>query len=144
MVSLPRNGRFWRRAAAAMGASSFSVAANNSPRLRARSAASTGLWQHTSRSPGKSGESISTRSWVSNSDSCSAPSSTRALILGGTQRADPLQLCWAYLVADTGVGEHAPIAHQAHPGKPEPGLELGDLGLDVWTTDASARLTRNQ
>ena len=41
--------------------------------------------------------------------------------LGGAQRADPLQLCWAYLVADTGVGEHAPIAHQAHPGKPEPG-----------------------
>ena len=65
-----------------MGASSFSVAANSSPRLRARSSASTGLWQHTSRSPGNSGELISTRSCSSNSDNCSAPLSTRALICG--------------------------------------------------------------
>jgi len=43
---------------AAMGASSFSVAASRSSRLRARSAARTGLRQATSRSPGMSGEVI--------------------------------------------------------------------------------------
>ena len=37
-----------------MGASSFSVAASSSSRVRARSAASTGLRQAISRSPGKS------------------------------------------------------------------------------------------
>ncbi len=50
------------RTRAAIGASSFSVAASRSSRLRARSAASTGLRQATSRSPGKSGEVISARS----------------------------------------------------------------------------------
>jgi hypothetical protein len=39
-----------------MGASSFSVAASRPSRLRARSAASTGLRQATSRSPGKSSD----------------------------------------------------------------------------------------
>ena len=58
------------------------LAATSSPRLRARSSARAGLWQHTSRSPGNSGEPISTRSCWSNSDSCNAPSSTNALICG--------------------------------------------------------------
>src|SRR5713226_9640783 len=40
------------------GASSFSVAASSSSRVRARSAASRGLRQAISRSPGKSGEVI--------------------------------------------------------------------------------------
>ena len=40
---------------AAIGASSFSVAASRSSRLRARSAARAGLRQAISRSPGKSG-----------------------------------------------------------------------------------------
>ena len=45
-----------------MGARSFSVAAGRSSRLRARSAARTGLRQATSRSSGKSGEVIVARS----------------------------------------------------------------------------------
>ena len=56
------------RTRAMMGASSFSVAASRSSRVRARSAASTGLRQATSRSPGKSGEVISARSCSSNRD----------------------------------------------------------------------------
>ena len=46
LVSLPAATR------AMMGASSFSVAASSSPRVRARSAARAGLRQATSRSPG--------------------------------------------------------------------------------------------
>jgi hypothetical protein len=64
---------------AVIGASSFSVAASRSSRLQARSAASTGLWQAMSRSPGKSGEVISARSCSSNRDSCSATSRLRSV-----------------------------------------------------------------
>ena len=52
MVSRPRSGRLSRWVAAAMGASSFSVAASKSSRLRVRCSARAGLRQHTSRSPG--------------------------------------------------------------------------------------------
>ena len=52
VLSRPRRGRFGRRVAVAMVCSSCSVAASSSSRLRARSAARAGLWQHTSRSPG--------------------------------------------------------------------------------------------
>src|SRR6185437_7577937 len=48
--------------------------------------------------------------------------------LRGAQCADPVQLPGAHLVADAGVGEHAPIPDQTHPGQPEPGFDLGDLG----------------
>ncbi len=52
----------------------------------------------------------------------------QGLDLGGAQRADPVQLRGAHLVADAGVGEHAPIPDQTHPAQPEPVLELVDLG----------------
>src|SRR6185503_17460265 len=128
ILSLPRSARLARPVAAAMGVSSFSVAANRSWRLRARLSARAGLWQHTSRSPGNSGELISNRSWVSNSDSCSAPSSTNALICGARNALIQSSCPGAHLVADAGVGEHAPIPDQTHPGQPEPGFDLGDLG----------------
>ena len=47
--------------------------------------------QATSRSPGKSGEVISARSWVSNKVSCRSPSPDQLLDLGGAQRGDPVQ-----------------------------------------------------
>ena len=80
-VSLPA----WTRAMT--GASSFSVAASRSSRLRARSAASTGLRQAISRSPGKSGEVISARSCWSNRDSWSGPSSAISLRMAGARSA---------------------------------------------------------
>jgi hypothetical protein len=49
-------------------------------------------------------------------------------LICGAQCADPVQLPGAHLVADAGVGEHAPIPDQTHPGQPEPGFDLGDLG----------------
>ena len=75
------------RTRAMMGASSFSVAASRSSRLRARSAASTGLRQATSRSPGKSGLVISARSCWSNRDSCSGPSSAISFLMAGARSA---------------------------------------------------------
>ena len=75
----------WTRAVT--GASSFSVAASRSSRLRARSAASTGLRQQTSRSPGKSGLVISARSCSSNRDSCSGPSSAISFLMAGARSA---------------------------------------------------------
>ncbi len=54
-----RAGELAAATRAAIGARSFSVAASKSSRLRARSSASTGLRQATSRSPGKPGEVIS-------------------------------------------------------------------------------------
>ena len=75
----------WTRAM--RGASSFSVAASRSSRVRARSAASTGLRQATSRSPGKSSEVISARSCSSNRDSCSGPSSAISLRMAGARSA---------------------------------------------------------
>jgi hypothetical protein len=71
---------------------------------------------------------MATRFCSSNSDSCSAPVVDQCLDLRGAQRADPIQLRRAQLVADARAGEHAPIAHQGDVGQPEPGRELGDLG----------------
>ena len=75
----------WTRAM--IGASSFSVAASSSSRLRARSAASTGLRQAISRSPGKSSEVISARSCWSKRLSCSGPSSAISLRMAGARSA---------------------------------------------------------
>ncbi len=69
------------------GASSFSVAASSSSRVRARSAASAGLRQAMSRSPGKSGLVISARSCSSNKLSCSGPSSAMSLLIAGARSA---------------------------------------------------------
>ena len=110
-----------------MGASSFSVAASRSSRVRARSAASTGLRQATSRSPGKSGEVISARSCWSNRDSWSGPSSAISLLDGGgAQRGDPpvgvrplgpvLPLVQG---PDPGAGDHPAVADHDHLGQPE-------------------------
>ena len=81
----PASWPAWTRAM--RGASSFSVAASRSSRLRARSAASTGLRQAISRSPGKSGEVISARSCSSNRDSWSGPSSAMSFLMAGARSA---------------------------------------------------------
>ena len=52
IAAAPRSGLRARCTRAAMRASSFSVTANNSARLRARSSASNGFLQTTRRSPG--------------------------------------------------------------------------------------------
>ena len=69
------------------GARSFSVAASRSCRLRARSAASTGLRQAISRSPGKSGEVISARSCWSKRLSWRGPSSAMSFLMAGARSA---------------------------------------------------------
>ena len=73
-------------ARAAMAPRSASVAASSSWRVRARLAASNGLRQAISRSPGKSGELISARSCSSNRDSCSGPSSAMSFLIAGWRR----------------------------------------------------------
>src|ERR1019366_5701163 len=82
------SGSFSRPAAAlaAMAPRSASVAASSSWRVRARLAASNGLRQAISRSPGKSGELISARSCSSNSDSCSGPSPAMSFLMAGWRR----------------------------------------------------------
>ena len=81
----PASRPAWTRAVT--GASSFSVAASRSCRLRARSAASTGLRQAISRSPGKSPEVISARSCWPDRDSWSGPSSAISLRMAGARSA---------------------------------------------------------
>ena len=81
----PASRPAWTRAM--MGASSFSVAASRSSRLRARSAARTGLRQAISRSPGKSAEVISARSCWSNRLSWSGPPSAISLRMAGARSA---------------------------------------------------------
>src|SRR5246127_3379788 len=71
-----------RATAVAMRARSRSVAASRSSRLRARSAARARLRQTMSRSPGNSGAVMPAISRSSNSDICSAPPSSNALIAG--------------------------------------------------------------
>ena len=86
--SAPRSGLFFRLTALATLARSASVAASRSCRLRARSAASSGLRHTTRRSPGNSGELTSARacpgldpgSRSSNKDNCNAPCSASALM----------------------------------------------------------------
>src|SRR6266704_2910792 len=82
IASVPRSGRRARAQAAAILPRSASVAASRLSRLRARSASRNGFLQATSRSPGKSGEVISARSWTSNSDSCRSPPRTSFLTCG--------------------------------------------------------------
>ena len=101
------------------GASSFSVAASRSSRLRARSAARTGLRQAISRSPGKSGEVISARSCSSKRLSWSGPSSAISLRdLRGAQRGDPPVSVATSLSSlqrlDPGGGDHAAVADHDH------------------------------
>ena len=82
IVSLPRSGRRARAQAAAISSRPVSVAASRLSRLRARSASRNGFMQATSRSPGKSGEVISARSWTSNRVSCRSPSRASFLTCG--------------------------------------------------------------
>jgi hypothetical protein len=93
-----------------------------------RRSANTGLRQQTSRSPGKSGEVISTRSCSSNRGQLQCVGLDEGLDLRGAQRGDPIQPGGAQLIANAGAGEHAAIPDQADPGEPEAFLEFGDLG----------------
>ena len=76
----------WTRAM--RGASSFSVAASRSSRLRARSAASTGLRQATSRSPGKSGGGdLGQVLLVEQATAAAGPSSAISFLMAGARSA---------------------------------------------------------
>jgi hypothetical protein len=63
-----------------------SVACRSSSHFLARSLASAGLRQATSRSPGKSGELISARSRSSNRESCNGPVSAASTAICGALR----------------------------------------------------------
>ena len=67
---------------------------------------------------------ISNRFCSSNSDSCSAPGLDEGLDLRGAQRADPIQVGRAQLVADAGAGEHAPVPDQTTRVSPNRFLSL--------------------
>ena len=129
MLSRPRNGRRSRRVAAVMGARSFSGGGQQLTAFAGPLGGQHGVVAAHQPLAGKVRRVDSTRSWVSNSGSCSAPSSTRALIWGARNALIHSNCAGRISSRNMGVGEHAPIAHQAHPGKLEkPGLELGDLG----------------
>src|SRR6266550_1097084 len=118
------------RTRAAIGSSSFSVAASRAARLRARSPARAGLRQAMSLSPGKSGELISARSCSSNRDSCSGPSPARSLRMAGARSAviHPY-FASSSLSALMRGGDHAAVADHDHPLQPEGVLDgPGDLG----------------
>ena len=75
-----------RRTSLAMRVSRRSVACRSSSRFLARSLASAGLRQATSRSPGKSGELISARSRSSNRENCNRPVSAASAAICGALR----------------------------------------------------------
>jgi hypothetical protein len=66
-------------------ASAISAVPRRALRLRARSAARSGLRQTTRRSPGKSGAVMLAMSRWSNSDSCNVPLCINALIAGARE-----------------------------------------------------------
>ena len=70
-----------------MRASSLSVAASSSERLRARSAPARGCGRRSTVRRGSRGGLISARSWVSNRLICSGPSSAASLAIAGARSA---------------------------------------------------------
>src|SRR5215510_14719005 len=136
MAAAPRSGWRWRATAAAMRASSRSVAASRSSRRRARSAANAWLRQTIRRSPGKSGEVIAAMSRSSNSDICNAPAS-RKILIAGARKAVIQSSSAALRSAVMRLGDHAAIptrqarglkaADQHHMIKTEAFFGLGHL-----------------
>ncbi len=87
------------------------MATSSSSRLSARSLASCGLRHATSRSPGYSGEAISTRLRSSNSPSCSCPCSTSVRIdafFSAVIQSMPVHVAQ---LGDGLAGDHAAVAH---------------------------------
>ena len=84
--------------------------------------------QATSRSPGKSGEVISARSWTSNRVSCRSPSRTSALTCGARSAVIQSSPAGRDILAQPRGGQHAPVPDQHHLVDPEPVLDLGHLG----------------
>ena len=109
------------------GASSFSVAASRSSRLRARSAASTGLRQAISRSPGiVIGGDLGQVLLIEEAELERPVLGHQLLDRRGAQRGDPpvgIRPRRAVLVlvqrGDPGGGDHPPVADHDHLGQPE-------------------------
>ncbi len=97
--------------------------------------------QATSRSPGKSGEVISARSWTVEQGQLQVPVADQRLDLRGAQRGDPVQARGADVLAQPGGGQHAPVPDQHHLGDPEPVLDLGHLG---WPRSRGRRCCRRR
>ena len=116
ILSWPRSGRRARAQAAAIFARSASVAASSDSRLRARSASRNGFLQATSRSPGKSGEVISARSWLIEQGQLQRAVADQRLDLRGAQRGDPVQARGPDVLAQPRGGQHAPVPDEHHPG----------------------------
>ena len=70
--------------------------------------------QATSRSPGKSGEVISARSWRIEQGQLQVPVPDQRLDLRGAQRGDPVQVSGGDVLAQPGGGQHAPVPDQHH------------------------------
>ena len=114
----PASRPAWTRAI--RGASSFSVAASRSSRVRARSAASTGLRQATSRSPGKSGGDLGQVLIIEQAE-LQRPVVGHQLADGRGAGGDPpvgVRLLGPVLPlvqgADAGRGDHAAVADHDH------------------------------
>ena len=110
-----------------MAASSVSVAANNSARLRARSSASKGLRQTIRRSPGKCSLSTSSRLRSSNNEGWKGPRLSQQSDLRRAQTADPVHAVGLQVLLNARRGDHAAVAHPGDPGNAEAVLQLGDL-----------------
>src|ERR1700732_912551 len=94
----------------AIWVSSCSVACNSASRLRVRSSANSGLRHTTRRSPGNASLVTSSRLRSSNSEGWNGPFSR------------------AQERIDTGLREHAPVAHPGELVDPVAVFELRDLG----------------
>ena len=114
----------WTRAV--MGARSFSVAASSSVRVRARSAARTGLRQAMSRSPGKRGGDLGQFMLVEQGELQRAVVGHELLDGGGAQRGDPPvgirpggPVFPLVQGPDPGAGDDAAVADHDHVGQAE-------------------------
>src|SRR4051794_15069986 len=125
--AVPRSGLRLRATAAWIRASSRSVAASRSSRLRRRSAARSGLRQTTRRSPGKSGGDAGHVALVEQRELQGAALHQR-LDRRSPQRRDPIQPGGADLLGDARLGHHAAVADQDDMVEVEPLFELVDLG----------------
>ena len=128
ILSWPRSGRRARAQAAAILARSASVACQEGFPLAGPLGFPNGFLQATSRSPGKSGEVISARSWIVEQGQLQRAAADQLLDLRGAQRGDPVQARRPDVFAQPCGGQHAPVPDQDHARDPEPVLDLGHLG----------------
>ena len=127
-MSLPRNGRWWRRGGGGDGGEFFFGGGQQLLAFAGALLGQRGVVAAHQPLAGKLRGGDLEEVLLVKQRQLQRALLDEGLDLRGAQRADPIQLGWAHLVADARVGEHAPIPDQADPAQPEPVLELGDLG----------------